>query len=197
LIGAQQPARCRAVATLISPLFFTLALLVIGRCFAVGEDTRSEQRALLLAAACMHAGATPSLIVAGCCHRRRILVEKFWVHFLPPEWMAALKRSLLGGHVAEVVAAQHAAAAAQQHGGAGGGGGSGGGNDLTALMKGMVRAVARSRPTNALLCAFFALLLLLLLVSGRGRSAWLDSLTCHDHHDLICVLCDDCAMLLM
>eukprot|EP01046_Picozoa_sp_COSAG06_P100000 COSAG06_NODE_46117_length_349_cov_0.828000_1_plen_59_part_01 len=59
----------------------------------------------------MHAGATPSLIVAGCYYRRRILVEKFWAHFLPPEWMAALKRSLLGGHVAEVVAAQHAAAA--------------------------------------------------------------------------------------
>ena len=29
MIGAQQPARCRAVATLISPLFFILALLVI------------------------------------------------------------------------------------------------------------------------------------------------------------------------
>lgn len=39
---AQQPMRCRAVATLITPPFFTLALVVIGRCFAVGEDTRCE-----------------------------------------------------------------------------------------------------------------------------------------------------------
>ena len=41
--------------------------------------------------------------------------------------MAALKRDLLGGHVADVVAAQRAPAAMRYDGG-----------DLTALMKGMV-----------------------------------------------------------
>lgn len=42
--AVQQPMRCRAVATLITPPFFTLAVVVIGRCFAVGEDTRCEPR---------------------------------------------------------------------------------------------------------------------------------------------------------
>ena len=41
--------------------------------------------------------------------------------------MAALKRNILGGHVADVVAAQHAPAAMRYDGG-----------DLTTLMKGMV-----------------------------------------------------------
>ena len=87
---------CRAIATLISPLFFTLALLVIGRCFAVGDDTR-------------------------------VLVERFWQNFLPPQWMDALRTNLLGGHVAAVVAAQQAAEA--------GHGAGVNADDLQALMK--------------------------------------------------------------
>ena len=81
------------------------------------------------------AGATPTFSdrISVLC---RILVERFWTNFLPPKWMGAVKKNLLGGHVADVVAAQHAAAAMQQAGV--GGADSAAATDLTALMKGMV-----------------------------------------------------------
>lgn len=94
---AQQPIHCRIIATLVSPAFFTLALLVIGRCFAVGEDTR-------------------------------LLVERFWQNFLPPQWMDYFRKNILGGHVAAVAAAQQQAAEATRGAGVNV-------DDLQAIMK--------------------------------------------------------------
>lgn len=66
----------------------------------------------------------------------RTLVERFWANFLPPKWMATLKKNLLGGHVADVVAAYHGTGAMIQAGG--GSTHAMAATDLTTLMKGMV-----------------------------------------------------------
>ena len=82
--------------------------------------------------------AIPANLIVLC----RTLVERFWANFLPPKWMATLKKNLLGGHVADVVAAYHGAGAMMQTGGDSTHAMAA--TDLTTLMKGMVSSFSTS-----------------------------------------------------